>query len=90
MLLQANEFRSFWGNKSQLRRFKDGEVCEAVVWANIKADISANKKRCITRNIVQYIFLKKLSIRSEKFIYIADQAESVLGNPFVSSILFLH
>lgn len=71
-----------------MRRFKDGEVCETVIWANSKVPVS--KKRCITRNIVQYIFLKKLSIRSEKFIYIADQAESVLGNPFVSSILFLH
>lgn len=82
MFLKAKEFRSFWGEKSQLRRFKDGEVCEAVVWADSKAAIS--KKRCITRDIVNYVFLHKLSISSEKFIYIADQAESVLQNPFVS------
>lgn len=70
-----------------MRRFKDGEVCEAVVWAYSK--VAACKKRCIVRNIVQYIFLKKLSISPEKFIYIADQAESVLENPFVSLILLL-
>jgi len=33
---------------------------------------------------VRYVFSHKLSISKEKFIYIADQAESVLQNPFVS------
>lgn len=82
MKLQAKEFRSYWGEKSQLRRFKDGEVCEAVVWADSKVPVS--KKRCITRDIVHYVFLHKLSITPEKYIYVADQAESVLENPFVS------
>lgn len=80
--MQAQEFRSFWGEKSQLRRFKDGEVCEAVVWAFSKVAIS--KKRCINRDIVQYILLHKLSISPDQYIYVADQAESVLQNPFVS------
>lgn len=46
--------------------------------------MAISKKRCIVRDIVHYVFLHKLSISSEKFIYIADQAESVLENPFVS------
>ena len=29
---QAPSFRSFWGEKSELRRFKDGSILEAVVW----------------------------------------------------------
>ncbi|KAH0540795.1 nucleolar protein 6 isoform X1 [Cotesia glomerata] len=32
-LPEAEEFRNFWGNKSELRRFQDGSICEAVVWA---------------------------------------------------------
>lgn len=52
------------------------------MWSDSKVAIS--KKRCIIRDIVHYVFLHKLSISSEKFIYIADQAESVLENPFVS------
>lgn len=28
----ANEFRQFWGSKSELRRFQDGKICESVVW----------------------------------------------------------
>jgi len=65
-----------------LRRFKDGEVCEAVVWAF--SNVAVSKKRCITRDIVRYVLLHKLSIPPENYIYIADQAESVLQNPFVS------
>ncbi|CAM9915213.1 unnamed protein product, partial [Choristocarpus tenellus] len=28
----ATKFRQFWGDKSELRRFKDGSIVEAVVW----------------------------------------------------------
>lgn len=52
------------------------------MWA--LSNIAISQKRCITRDIVRYVFLRKLSISSDKFIYIADQAESVLHNPFVS------
>jgi len=30
---QAQSFRAFWGEKSELRRFKDGSILEAVVWS---------------------------------------------------------
>lgn len=52
------------------------------MWA--LSNVAISQKRCITRDIVRYVFLRKLSISSDKFIYIADQAESVLHNPFVS------
>ncbi|XP_069819373.1 nucleolar protein 6 [Dendropsophus ebraccatus] len=29
---EAADFRSFWGDKSELRRFQDASICEAVVW----------------------------------------------------------
>ncbi|CAI4232658.1 unnamed protein product [Auanema sp. JU1783] len=29
----AKEFRSFWGKKSELRKFADTRICECVVWA---------------------------------------------------------
>jgi U3 small nucleolar RNA-associated protein 22 len=28
----AAVFREFWGDKAELRRFKDGSILEAVVW----------------------------------------------------------
>ena len=34
LLFQAasKKFRQFWGEKSELRRFRDGAIVEAVVW----------------------------------------------------------
>ncbi|KAF1810576.1 Nrap protein [Eremomyces bilateralis CBS 781.70] len=29
---KADAFRKFWGNKAELRRFKDGSILESVVW----------------------------------------------------------
>ena len=29
---QAEDFRAFWGKKSELRRFQDSSILEAVVW----------------------------------------------------------
>lgn len=51
--------------------------------------MAVNKKRCIVRDIVHYVFSQKLSITPDKYIYIADQAESVLENTFVSSNRFI-
>ncbi len=30
----AAQFRKFWGEKAELRRFKDGSILESVVWSN--------------------------------------------------------
>ena len=29
---EAKDFRAFWGDRSELRQFKDGRICESVVW----------------------------------------------------------
>jgi len=34
---EAKKFRAFWGEKSELRRFKDARICEAVVWSFVPA-----------------------------------------------------
>lgn len=45
------DFRGFWKEKSELRRFKDGAIVEAVVWDEIPPD----NKHVILETIVQYI-----------------------------------
>lgn len=40
--IAAEEFRNFWGKKSELRRFKDGAIVDAVVWG--EQDIHANSE----------------------------------------------
>jgi len=36
---EAKKFREFWGERSELRRFQDGIVREAVVWSKNKSEI---------------------------------------------------
>ncbi len=35
LVSKAAEFRAFWGEKSELRRFKDGGIVEAVIWKDV-------------------------------------------------------
>ncbi|RZF33027.1 hypothetical protein LSTR_LSTR007588 [Laodelphax striatellus] len=76
-LPEAIEFRAFWGEKSELRRFQDGTICEAIAWD--QAGVSPTRRRLITRTIVRYLLETKLRLARDCFTYIADQVERVLA-----------
>lgn len=48
---QAAEFRQFWGSRSELRRFQDGEITEAVLWDGK----SMTQKRLVPKQIVAHL-----------------------------------
>lgn len=48
---EAAIFRKFWGEKSELRRFKDGSITESIVWST--KDSSASVLEQIVRYIIQ-------------------------------------
>lgn len=49
---EAAGFRKFWGEKSELRRFKDGSITESIVWSS--KDASASVIEQIVRYITQH------------------------------------
>jgi U3 small nucleolar RNA-associated protein 22 len=49
---EAASFRKFWGEKSELRRFKDGSILESVVWPTKDTSVS------VFEQIVLYILGK--------------------------------
>lgn len=49
----SQAFRSFWGEKAELRKFKDGRICESLVWT---ADIP------VTQQIIHYICQQHLGL----------------------------
>ena len=71
---ESAEFRNFWGEKSQLRRFQDGFVCEAVHWP------AKNwaQRRLICREIMSYLIEKRLNL-SQNYVYVADQLDDILN-----------
>lgn len=42
--VSTSEFSSFWGRKSELRRFRDGAIVDAVVWGEQDVGIGASSK----------------------------------------------
>ncbi|KAH8288604.1 hypothetical protein KR054_006082, partial [Drosophila jambulina] len=71
----AAEFRRFWGDKSNLRRFQDGSITEAVVWGT--AQDSPAKKRLIVRQIVLHLLEHHLQLESKDVQYIAAELDQV-------------
>ena len=59
---KAAEFRSFWGEKSELRRFQDGSINEAVVWMEGGQGQGAGGgvagKRMISLRIIQHLLCR--------------------------------
>ncbi|KAG8549855.1 hypothetical protein GDO81_019490 [Engystomops pustulosus] len=50
---EAVGFRSFWGEKSELRRFKDASICEAVVWPVNNIEEKRRIPELIIRHLLQ-------------------------------------
>ncbi|KAH8417147.1 hypothetical protein KR222_004756, partial [Zaprionus bogoriensis] len=71
----AAEFRKFWGDKSELRRFQDGTITEAVVWA--ASTDAPRQKRLIVRQIVLYLLEHQLQLEPSDVQYIGGELESV-------------
>uniref|UniRef100_A0A6P4ACI0 nucleolar protein 6 isoform X1 n=1 Tax=Ziziphus jujuba TaxID=326968 RepID=A0A6P4ACI0_ZIZJJ len=81
---EALKYRKFWGDKAELRRFKDGKITESTVWK-----CEQWEKHLILRRIAEYVLLRHLSLSNENITYIVDQLDFALvhgvGDPISSS-----
>ncbi|XP_070599757.1 nucleolar protein 6 isoform X2 [Erythrolamprus reginae] len=71
---EAVEFRQFWGERSELRRFQDGVICEAVLWntANLF------QKRLIPEQIIHHILKLHLDIPDTSISYMGAMLEPLI------------
>lgn len=77
---EAEDFRKFWGNKAEIRRFKDGSITESVLWC--RADAPIGEKRLICRNIIMFLLKHHFHIIGEKVNYVANQMEITIKQIF--------
>lgn len=68
----AAEFRSFWGEKAELRRFQDGKIAESVVW-----DVSPAELHGIVAKIVRYVVHRHVS-KTARIFEITTALDSAL------------
>ncbi|KAK8236122.1 Nrap protein [Phyllosticta capitalensis] len=82
---EAALFRQFWGEKAELRRFKDGSILESLVWST--KDSSAS----IFEQIVLYILNRHLGkeVAENTKLFGEDFSRLVSGNGQVGHDLFL-
>jgi U3 small nucleolar RNA-associated protein 22 len=77
---EAEDFRKFWGKKSEIRRFKDGSITESVLWCH--ADAPIGEKRLICKQIVTFLLAQHFNIISNKINYIASQFDTTIRTIF--------
>lgn len=57
----ADAFRAFWGEKAELRRFKDGSISESVVWEITRPE----ERALIPGNVVEWVLQRHLGVDVE-------------------------
>ncbi|CAG2178304.1 unnamed protein product, partial [Oppiella nova] len=71
---EAKDFKDFWGSKSELRRFQDNSICEAVYWTAK----TLSQKRQIVSEALEFILINILDIDSTAML-----STGALLNPMV-------
>ncbi|XP_014489067.1 PREDICTED: nucleolar protein 6 [Dinoponera quadriceps] len=74
-LAEAANFRQFWGTKSELRRFQDGLIREAVIWSKGK---TLADKRAICKKITIFLLKTKFNISKDQYLFLTDQLDDFL------------
>ncbi|KAK3677175.1 U3 snoRNP protein [Recurvomyces mirabilis] len=69
---EAAAFRTFWGDKAELRRFKDGSITESLIWA------AGEDGQTILEQIVRHLLAKHFSLVTEGVSFSAKDFASLL------------
>lgn len=70
---EAAEFRALWGERSELRRFRDGRISEAVVW-----ELPAHRLASVVPEIARHILRRHLAVEDGEWRYVGAQLDAVL------------
>ena len=68
----AKEFRDFWGEKAELRRFKDGSISESLVWS---------EESPVTQQIIDCILQRHLNLPSGSTTALVSKFDTFLAPP---------
>ncbi|XP_077004029.1 nucleolar protein 6 [Tamandua tetradactyla] len=71
---KAADFRQFWGSRSELRRFKDGAIREAVVWEAA----SMAQKRLIPHQVVTHLLALHADIPDTCIHYVGGLLDALI------------
>lgn len=75
------EFRAFWGEKSELRRFKDGQILESVVWELSSEGGLGQQRNKIVAQVVRYILGSRHGIPASDVEIFAGTMDHLIVEP---------
>lgn len=78
---EAARFRSFWGQKSELRRFKDGSILECVPW-------TSTSPFDLCQEIMRYILPYQLKIDVSSLVFEDTGLASIISLSAVDKVAF--
>ncbi len=86
---EAARFRQFWGDKAELRRFKDGSISESLNWSGLKKNMS------VVETIMRHLLDRHInSDMSKSALFSSDLSKTQLpggiSNSLQPSLLFEH
>ena len=61
---ELSSFRKFWGEKSELRQFKDGRIEESVVWEAKNTD----ERALVPFRVAQHLLRRHFSLEGESVV----------------------
>ncbi|CAL5371205.1 unnamed protein product [Camellia sinensis] len=67
---EALKFQKFWGEKAELRRFKDSTIAESAVW-----ECKQWERHLIIKRISEHVLVRHLSLSKENITTIVDQLD---------------
>ncbi|KAM9096445.1 nucleolar protein 6 [Sarcophilus harrisii] len=74
---EATDFRQFWGPRSELRRFQDGSIREAVLW---KAESMA-EKRLLPHQVITHLLKLHVGIPESYVHYVGGSLDPLIRVP---------
>lgn len=69
---EAARFRQFWGEKAELRRFKDGSILECVEWSGRQASD-------ICEEITRYVLQRHIKLTRDEVEFYAESFSSIVA-----------
>ncbi|XP_012945318.1 nucleolar protein 6 [Aplysia californica] len=72
---EALAFREMWGDKSEMRRFKDGTIHEAVLWS--RSSLQADR-RLVCGRIVRYVLQRHCGIDKSCVHFLGGRLDTLL------------
>lgn len=71
---EAVDFKEFWGEKSEMRRFQDGSICEAVLWPGK----TVAEKRLTCGHVIKHVFQRHAGVPPKQITVVINQLDELL------------